>query len=59
MSDTDTGPIESEGRDEISYPHASAEDKLRMIRDTVEGQPPFGTELANFQRRLRLILDIA
>lgn len=39
-------------------PRASAEDKLRMIRDTVEGQAPFGTELANFQRRLRLILDI-
>ena len=44
---------------EVAYPHASAEDKLRMIRDTVECQSPFGTELANFQRRLRLILDIA
>lgn len=39
-------------------PRASAEDKLRMIRDTVDGQPPFGTELADFQRRLRLILAI-
>jgi hypothetical protein len=36
----------------------SSEDKLRLIRDTVECQTPFGTELANFQRRLRLILDL-
>lgn len=39
-------------------PRATAEDKLRMIRDTVEGQAPFGSELANFQRRLRLILGL-
>jgi|GEM_PF-2594594 len=36
----------------------SSEDKLRLIRDTVEAQTPFGTELANFQRRLRIVLDL-
>ncbi|WP_104086542.1 hypothetical protein [Arthrobacter sp. GMC3] len=36
----------------------TAEDKLRMIADTVEGQVPFGTELANFRRRLSAILSI-
>ena len=39
-------------------PHATTEDKLILIRDTVEGQTPFGSDLANFQRRLRLILDL-
>lgn len=38
---------------------ASSDDKLRLIRDTVEGQTPFGTELSDFQRRLRLILDLS
>lgn len=38
---------------------ASAEDKLRLIADTVDGQAPFGTELANFRRRLQLILEIS
>lgn len=33
-------------------------DKLRILRDIVEGQAPFGTELANFQRLLRIILDL-
>jgi hypothetical protein len=53
------GPEESPGDDVGTIPaRASDADKLRIIRDIVEGQSPFGSELANFQRRLRIILDI-
>lgn len=36
----------------------TAEDKLRLIADTVDAQTPSGTELANFRRRLFAILSI-
>lgn len=36
----------------------SDSDKLRMIADTVDGQLPFGTELANFRKRLLAVLSI-
>jgi len=49
--------VEGPGDNAGSTP-VSDKDKLRMISDTVEGQPPFGTELANFRRRLRIILDL-
>lgn len=37
---------------------ATAQDRLRLIADTVEGQQPLGTELADFRRRLLLILNL-
>lgn len=46
------------GEDLGLTPQATSEDKLCLIRDTVEGQAPFGSDLANFQRRLRIILDL-
>jgi hypothetical protein len=54
------GPlIPDEAIDTATVPvTVSDADKLRIIRDIVEGQAPFGSELANFQRRLRLILDL-
>jgi hypothetical protein len=53
------GPEDSPSEDVAMIPlKASDADKLRIIRDIVEGQSPFGSELANFQRRLRIILDI-
>jgi hypothetical protein len=36
----------------------TAEDKLRLIADTVDAQSPAGSELANFRRRLSAILSI-
>lgn len=36
----------------------SDHDKLRIIAAIVEDQGPFGTELANFRRRLRAIISI-
>jgi hypothetical protein len=32
------------------------EDKLRIIADIIDGQPSFGTDLANFKRRLQRVL---
>lgn len=39
-------------------PTVSDSDKLRLIADVVNGQTPFGTELANFRRRLLAVLSI-
>lgn len=32
------------------------EDRLRIIADIIDGQPSFGTDLANFKRRLQRVL---
>jgi len=39
-------------------PSLSDAEKLRLIADTVAGQVPFGTELANFRKRLLAVLSI-
>lgn len=52
-----SGPVEPEDVGTIPA-KVTDSDKLRILRDIVEGQAPFGSELANFQRRLRIILDL-
>lgn len=54
--DKDDCEVKSEGAPERTG--ITANDKLRLIADTVERQAPFGTELANFRRRLSAILSI-
>jgi len=39
-------------------PTLSDGEKLRLIADVVNGQSPFGTELANFRKRLLAVLSI-
>lgn len=51
------GPVPPDDESPWAMPRRTdPHDKLRLIADTVAGQAPFGTELADFQRRLRLIL---
>lgn len=50
----DVGP--QEGFDDTDYEKLRMQDKLYMIRQLTEHQAPFGSDLANFRRRLQLIL---
>lgn len=44
------------GFDETDYEKLRMHDQLYMIRQLTEQQAPFGSDLANFRRRLQLIL---
>lgn len=45
-----------EGFDTTDYDKLRMQDQLYMIRQLTEQQAPFGSDLANFRRRLQLIL---
>lgn len=50
----DAGP--QEGFDDTDYEKLRMQDQLYVIRQLTEQQAPFGSDLANFRRRLQLIL---
>ena len=52
------GALREAPSDPVKHPTITDADKLRMIADTVHGQTAYGTELANFRRRLLAILSI-
>jgi len=48
--------LPQEGVDSTDYDKLRMQDQLYMIRQLTEHQAPYGSDLANFRRRLQLIL---
>lgn len=51
-----TGLGPQPGVDDTDYEKLRMQDQLYLIRQLTEQQAPFGSDLANFRRRLQLIL---
>lgn len=46
------------GEDPALPQGVSDADKLRLLADVVDAQAPFGTDLADFKRRLQIVLGL-
>lgn len=50
-------PDDASGRESAErQARTSDADKLRILADVIDAQAPFGTELADFKRRLQIVL---
>lgn len=50
---------EPENAEDPALPQSVSDvDKLRILADVVDAQAPFGTDLADFKRRLQIVLGL-